>query len=87
LVEALGFARITSAEDAELRRLFAQFNEVPVDAYVIAEAIRLRRIARMKSPDALVAASALLRGAHLITRNVDDFKNIPGLTVLHPANA
>ncbi len=35
-------------------------------------------------PDAIIAATALVRKATLFTRNIDDFKNIEGLTVKSP---
>ncbi len=39
----------------------------------------------MKIPDAVVAATALVYEANLVTRNTGDFKNIPGVSLLNPA--
>jgi predicted nucleic acid-binding protein len=36
----------------------------------------------MKSPDALIAATALVCQAHLVTRNTSDFTQVPALTVV-----
>ena len=36
----------------------------------------------MKAPDAIVAATALLQQAELVTRNTADFKKVAGLSVL-----
>jgi predicted nucleic acid-binding protein len=61
------------------------FSEAPIDAAVVEQAIEIRKAVRIKIPDALVAATALIYGAHLITRNTGDFKNIHGVAVLDPA--
>jgi toxin FitB len=38
----------------------------------------------MKLPDAIIAATALVHGCELVTRNVSDFAKIPGLSVFDP---
>jgi len=45
-----------------------------------AEGGRLRRILRIRTPDALIAATALEHGLTLVTRNVRDFAGVPGLS-------
>jgi len=35
-------------------------------------------------PDAIIAATALLEGRAVVTRNVDDFKQAPGIALLCP---
>jgi predicted nucleic acid-binding protein len=81
-LEALGYSGLTAADDKALRELLAQFEEVPILPAVIDEAIRLRRLHKLKTPDAIVAATALLQQAELVTRNTGDFKKVGGLTVL-----
>ena len=81
-LEVLGFPKLTPAEESGLLVLLSQFNEIPISSAVIDKAIQLRRQVRLKSPDAIVAASALLEGADLVTRNVSDFRKIPGLSVI-----
>jgi len=46
--------------------------------------ILLRKKYKTKLPDAIIAATALADNAILITRNINDFKNIIGLNVLDP---
>jgi len=53
---------------------------------IILKAIEIRKINRVKLPDAIVAATALVNSQILITRNVSDFKNINGLQVIDPWN-
>ena len=81
-LEALGYSSLTAADDGALRELLAQFEEVPVMPAVIEEAIRLRRLHKLKSPDAIIAATALLQQAEVVTRNTADFKKVAGLVVL-----
>ena len=52
----------------------------------IDEAIRLRRLHKTKSPDAIIAATALLQQAEVVTRNTSDFNKIAGLSVLDSSN-
>jgi predicted nucleic acid-binding protein len=51
---------------------------------IIEQTITLRKKFKIKVPDAIIAATALVYNLTLITRNVDDFKNIPDLDVLNP---
>ena len=81
-LEVLGYSGLVAADEKALRELLAEFEEVPVESAVIEEAIRLRKLHRLKSPDAIIAATALLKHAEIVTRNTSDFKKIAGLTVL-----
>lgn len=44
----------------------------------------IRKQHKIKLPDAIIAATALVYGLTLVTRNIDDFKNIEGLEVVNP---
>lgn len=51
---------------------------------VVNKTIRIRQQCKIKLPDAIIAASALVHDLTLLTRNIDDFKNIDGLTKIDP---
>nr|WP_260171866.1 type II toxin-antitoxin system VapC family toxin [Mucilaginibacter phyllosphaerae] len=51
---------------------------------VIKQTIALRKIKSSKLPDVIIAATAMVHGHGLITRNTRDFKNIPDLVVMNP---
>ncbi len=53
---------------------------------VINQTIVLRKALKIKIPDAIIAATALVFNLTLITRNENDFQNIPGLKLLNPWN-
>lgn len=55
---------------------------VPVDAAVADEAARIRRATGLKLPDALIAATALLQAAALVSANGKDFRRVSGLTLI-----
>ncbi|MGF1637039.1 MAG: type II toxin-antitoxin system VapC family toxin [Cyclobacteriaceae bacterium] len=55
-----------------------------LDEPVIVVAIHLRKTYKIKLPDAIIAATALIHNFTLITRNVDDFKNIDDLKLINP---
>jgi predicted nucleic acid-binding protein len=52
--------------------------------FVVEKTISICKAHRIKLPDAVIAATALVQGFTLITRNIIDFKNISGLELLNP---
>jgi toxin FitB len=51
---------------------------------IIQQTIQLRQIHKIKTPDAIIAATAVIHNLMLITRNTSDFKQIPGLVLVNP---
>ncbi|MDR1072910.1 MAG: type II toxin-antitoxin system VapC family toxin [Treponema sp.] len=56
----------------------------PLRDPVVHRTITLCKQSRIKLPDAIITATALTENFALVTRNSDDFKNIPGLELLNP---
>ena len=86
-IEVLGFPRfgLLSADQQErLQTIVASTVELALDEEVIRRAIPLRQQKKMSLADAIIAATALEYGVPLVTRNVDDFKHIPGLDLRNP---
>lgn len=79
------FAGREREEDA-VRALLTSLREIPVDRAVAERAGRLRRGSAIRTPDALIAATAIEHGLELVTRNHRDFKGIPGLQLRDPAS-
>jgi len=46
--------------------------------------IELCKHSRIKLPDAIIAATAIIENYILVTRNIDDFKHISNLELLNP---
>lgn len=84
IVETLGYHKITPAQVLYFESLFKILTTFSVDDAVIQRALKLRQIRKMSLGDALIAATALVHGVELITRNTTDFEGISGLTVINP---
>ena len=63
------------------------------DAFVIEleQAIKIktaeiRKVVRIKLPDAIIAATALIYDFTLLSRNLSDFEDIEGLKIINPWN-
>jgi predicted nucleic acid-binding protein len=82
----LGFPNLGAEEEAAVRALLNEFDEVPISNAVVEQTILIRRAIRIRIPDALIGASAQVTHATLVTRNISDFQQIAGLTVVHPDN-
>ncbi|EXS68520.1 MULTISPECIES: PIN domain-containing protein [Sphingobium] len=67
----------------EVLMFLAQFGLDEIDDEISHRAAALRRErARLKSPDAIILATAQLRGRVLVTRNIKDFPaEMPGIRV------
>ncbi len=66
-MELLGYPQLTDAEDVAIRNLLAACRVLMIDERIEAEAIRLRRGGALKLPDAIVAATARITEARLLT--------------------
>lgn len=71
-------------DEAIVGALLEPFEELPVDRTVAERAGRLRRTGSIRTPDALIAATALVHGLTLVTRNLRDFEGVRGLRVHAP---
>ena len=81
--EVLGFPDFTSGEREDTARFMTeQFVSMVCERAIVYRAGVLRGTINIKLPDALIAATALVTGTPLVTRNVKDFKNISGLEVI-----
>ena len=75
----VGAFRLEHERQQTTRRFLARFTKLPVSEAVaeLAPAIRAQR--GIKLPDAIIDATAQVENRLLLTRNIKDFKNIPGV--------
>jgi predicted nucleic acid-binding protein len=73
----------TSASEL-VGRLLQPFRELVVDRVVAERAGRIRRETGVRTPDALIAATALEHGLTLVTRNRRHFEAVRGLRIRGP---
>jgi predicted nucleic acid-binding protein len=83
-VEVLGYHRLGEADRNFFEDFFAEIRILPLSQPVLDEAVRLRQTRKLELGDSLIAGTALLYDLTLVTRNVNDFSGIEGLTVLNP---
>lgn len=83
-IETLGFHKITPEETRLLNTMLATLPELALSEPVVSRAIALRQQRRMSLADAVIAATALVHGLTLITRNAQDFKHVTGLHLIDP---
>ena len=55
-----------------------------VTSDVVTKCVKIRRSKKIKTPDAIIAATALINGFTIITNNEKDFENIRGLKIINP---
>jgi toxin FitB len=83
-VEVLGYHQLDTPERQYLEEFFRLARVLPLSQTVLDQAVTLRQQRRISLGDALVAGTALVHGLTLVTRNVDDFQWIQGLSLLNP---
>ncbi len=83
-IELLSNKNIPSTEWEQLQTFIQIATVYTFDDSIVEKTIMLRQQYRIKIPDAVIAATALLHELSLITKNVLDFKNIAGLIVINP---
>lgn len=83
-IEVLGFAFPTLKAESAAEELINAMEMIGLSEKIIQQTIRLRKAMRIKTPDAIIAATALHHQLVLATRNTDDFKDIEGLTYVDP---
>jgi len=57
---------------------------LPINESVIEKTILIGQAKKIGLGDAIIAATALVHSLVLISRNISDFKNIPGLKTIDP---
>ncbi|MFT4092628.1 MAG: type II toxin-antitoxin system VapC family toxin [Niabella sp.] len=79
-IEFLGYKDPTK----ETEDFIALADMIEMNKNVINASINVRKSVSIKLPDAIIAATALVNDLTLITRNIDDFKNIDGIKLINP---
>lgn len=73
-----------SITEQKVKDFIADSNVLGISQDVIARCVLLRKGKRIKTPDAIIAATALAYGYTIITSNERDFANINGLKIVNP---
>jgi len=83
-IELFSSNNVSDAELSQLR-IFVEVAELyAVDLSVALKTIEIRKKYKIKLPDALIAATAIVYNITLITRNVSDFNKVEDLSLVNP---
>lgn len=83
-IEILGWNPPAQEEAGEYQGFMDDAVVLELSNAIVEKTIEIRKSVRIKLPDAIIAATALVHGYTLLTRNVPDFSNVPELTVVNP---
>ncbi len=83
-IELLGWPNATAEQLAPVKAFMAKAIMVSTTESVILKTIQIKRSQKIKLGDALIAATGVVHGFTIVTRNIADFKNIPELEVIDP---
>ena len=78
-IELLGFKGLTGNESEALSYFVNNSNIFDLEEEIILKTIQIRKIYKIRLPDAIIAATCLVNNYSLITNNVKDFDKIAGL--------
>jgi predicted nucleic acid-binding protein len=82
-IEALSWLNPDKRKEMIIREFINDANVVALSSKVVAQCVQLRRSKKIKTPDAIIAATAIVHGFTLITSDAD-FNNIQDLTLIDP---
>ena len=85
-IEILSWRNATLGNLQRLEALLLEVLQYPLDENIIKATIKLRQEYKIKTPDAIIAATALVHKLVLITRNTNDFDKIATLKLINPYN-
>jgi predicted nucleic acid-binding protein len=82
-IEALSWSNIDKNKEIIIQSFIEDSNILSLSPNVVKQCINIRRQKKIKTPDAIIAATAIVYNYILLTSDTD-FKNIPHLQVLDP---
>ena len=83
-IELLGWNAPYQQEADILESFVVGSDVIQLTRPIVLKTIEIRKMRKIKLPDAIIAATALVHDLTLISRNDSDFKNIVGLNYLNP---
>jgi predicted nucleic acid-binding protein len=68
----------------EAEEFIENANTIFVNDAIQKKTIELKKLKRMKTPDAIIGATAIVYDLTLVTRNESDFKHIKEISIYNP---
>lgn len=82
-IEALSWMNPDKSKEQIVKAFVQDASVLPLGSAVVTECVKIRRSRKIKTPDAIIAATAIVHELTLITSD-NDFKNINGLKIIDP---
>ncbi len=82
-IEALSWINPDKSKEQIVKAFVKDASILALTPAVVAQCVSIRRSRKIKTPDAIMAATAIVHNLTLITSD-SDFKNISGLQVIDP---
>jgi predicted nucleic acid-binding protein len=84
VIEALSWHSPEKRFEAIIKEFVDNSNILGISREVVARCVQIRRSKKIKTPDAIIAATAIVHGLTLITGD-HDFSAVPELTLINPS--
>ncbi len=82
-IELLGFNQ-SESDDRQARLFLSSLQELELTSAIAEQTIQIRKARKLKLPDAVISATAIVNNLTIITRNTSDFDQILGLNYINP---
>ena len=82
-IEALSWQAPDEIYETIIKEFIENANVLPLSKEVVAKCVEIRRSKKIKTPDAVIAATAIVHDFTLLTSDWD-FKRIPNLKIINP---
>jgi predicted nucleic acid-binding protein len=83
-IEALSWVNPDKSEEQIVKAFVQDATVLALTSGVVAQCVSIRRSQKNKTPDAIIAATAIVHNLTLVTSD-SDFDNIQGLKVIDPS--
>lgn len=83
-MEVMGYSFKNEKDENTFKKLFNKFTIHFIDFPVAEQVIKIRKIKKIKLPDAIIAATSIVYDSELMTRNESDFTSIEGIRIINP---
>ncbi|MBK7871287.1 MAG: type II toxin-antitoxin system VapC family toxin [Saprospiraceae bacterium] len=80
----MGWNASTKEEANEYKKFVYDAEIFWLTEEIVEKTIEIRRLKRIKLPDAIIASTAIMHDLTLLTNNTGDFTQIPGLNFVNP---
>lgn len=86
-IELSGWQAGSAKKLQDVKNFVEDSDVISLTDAVVDKTVEIKRTSKIKLPDAVIAATAIVHDFTLIARNDDDFRKVPGLKYINPFSA